>query len=614
MGGRGADITEADDAFLAIVGYSRVDFESGRMNWREMTPPEFLHLDEAGIRQAARSGGYTVPYQKEFVRQDGSRVPVLLVCTFLPGTDADWRGYVVDLGPRTMSNEARLVDTRVDDGFGPLVSELIRERTRMLTMLDNANAMFWAIDAEYRLLSANAAFQDAQLEFSGSTIEIGDSVFDLAALSPDSVALWRALYDRAFAGESFSVNLEYRRPHSDLYLEASLSPVHDESRAVVGVSSVCFDVSARTVAERGLLTSEARFRTLAAASPLGIFLTDAEGNCVYSNPRLDAIWGLEPHAMLGQGLWRAVNPADQATLRSILTEALSRSSAQEGECELAAADGRVRHVRIKVAPIWDGQHERPGCSGLVGSVDDITEQRAHAERVRQREKMESLGTLAGGIAHDFNNMLGVVLGHAELVLMDLDQGDVTAVRTGIGEIRTASLRTRELVRQILTFSRRTGPERIPVDLVALTAESTQMLRVTFPATVAMTSLLPDEPLVILGDISALQQIIVNLCTNAEYAMRETGGGSLHVVLQRMVHDGVDSAVLRISDTGIGMSSRVCDRVFEPFFTTKPVGEGTGMGLAVVHGIVRSHGGSITVSSARGQGTTFEIAFRLPAST
>src|SRR5688572_28146074 len=100
MRGREADITEADDAFLSIVGYSRLDFDAGRMNWREMTPPEFLHLDEAGIRQAAQSGGYTVPYQKEFVRQDGTRVPVLLVCTFLPGTDGEWRGYVVDLSPR----------------------------------------------------------------------------------------------------------------------------------------------------------------------------------------------------------------------------------------------------------------------------------------------------------------------------------------------------------------------------------------------------------------------------------------------------------------------------------------------------------------------------------
>ncbi|MES2523454.1 MAG: PAS domain S-box protein [Gemmatimonadota bacterium] len=611
MRGQEADITEADDAFLSIVGYSRLDFDAGRMNWREMTPPEFLHLDEAGIRQAAQSGGYTVPYQKEFVRQDGTRVPVLLVCTFLPGTDGEWRGYVVDLSPRTFSPEARQAEVGVADGFGPLISELIRERSRMVTMLDNANALFWAIDTGYRLLSANASFHTAQREFSGRSIEIGDSVLDPAGFSADTLDQWKGWYDRAMCGETFSVNLEYRREGGpDLYLEAALSPMYDGSGTVLGVSAVSFDVSARTLAERGLLASEARFRTLAAASPMGIFLTDTDGSCMYSNPRLAAICGLDPDAMNGSGLWGAVHPADKSDAQRMLDHALSGCVVQEADLRVVTPEGSVRHLHVKVAPVWDGHHEGGGCSGLVGSVDDITEQRAMAQRVRQREKMESLGTLAGGIAHDFNNMLGVVLGHAELVLMDIDQGDPASVRMSIEEIRTASLRARDLVRQILTFSRRTGPERVPADLVALTAESLRMMRVTLPASVRIESQLPDQPLMILGDASALQQIIVNLCTNAEYAMRATGGGSLTVTLERAIHEGADSAVLTVRDSGSGMTTRVRDRLFEPFFTTKPVGEGTGMGLAVVHGVVRAHGGSISVASTLGEGTSFHVAFPL----
>ena len=222
--------------------------------------------------------------------------------------------------------------------------------------------------------------------------------------------------------------------------------------------------------------------------------------------------------------------------------------------------------------------------------------------------MQSLGTLAGGIAHDFNNMLGVVLGYTELALADA--GELPALGESLREIRTASLRARDLVRQILTFSRRSEQAHTPLDLRALTDESLRLLRATLPATVALDAHLPNEPVTVRGDATSLQQVLVNLCTNAEYAMRADGGGTLFVQLATGERAGVSQAVLTVRDTGRGIAADVRERLFEPFFTTKPVGEGTGMGLAVVHGIVEAHGGTISVESAPGAGASVRVVLPL----
>ncbi len=614
MMGIGEEITEADDAFLAIVGYTREDFEAGRMNWAEMTPPEFLHLDAAGIRQAAESGGFTVPYQKEFFRKDGTRVPVLLVCAFIPGASGQWMGYVVDLSPPT-AQRARTADARTSlhapvpqDFYARLVNELVLERARMLAMLDNTDALFWAVDPQLRLLSANAQFQAAQRQVSGHDLEVGDTV--VGSEFPDELrALWTAYYQRALCGERFAELTLQPLIEGQRYFESTFNPIVDQQGRVTGVSVVSQDVTARHQAEDALRTSEARFRTLAAASPLGIYLTDARGEFVYANPRLNEIWHLAPDMPVGhEAMEQRVHPDDRARVLAERDAALAAGRHATQDYRLLLADGSERHVTSRLAPVREGDR----VTGFVGTVDDDTERRALEQRVRQTEKMESLGTLAGGIAHDFNNMLGVVLGNTELALGDVAAlvPEGHALRESLREIRTASLRARDLVRQILTFSRRSERQTAPVDLRALTQESLRLLRATIPSTVTLDARLPDDPVPVLGDATALQQVIVNLCTNAEYAMRAEGGGFLAVTLAVERRGGPPAAVLAVRDTGQGIPAEARDRLFEPFFTTKPRGEGTGMGLAVVHGIVTAHGGTIAVESAPGAGATFRVSLPL----
>lgn len=608
---RGTDqlITDADDVFLGMVGYSRDDLIAGRMDWGSMTPPEFLHLDAAGVAQASTSGGFTVPYQKEFFRKDGSRVPVLLVCAFVPGSSHDWIGYVVNLSPPppTRPTESDVSTAFTDpipqEFLSRLVGELVRERQRMVAMLNNTDELIWSVDTELRLLSANRAFQESQRRVSGRAMEVGESLINSSFPEP-FLKPWREWYARGLKGERFVTTLTQVIDGKTIHSECRFAPIVDDSGETVGVSVLAEDVTTRFHAEEALRASESRFRTVTSASPLGIFLTDATGACVYANPRSTSIWGVSESELLGFGYLKNIHQDDRDRVIAGFYAALEQGSSIETEYNVRRGDGTDRHVRVWATPIRDGET----ISGFAGSIEDDTENRELAARLGQREKMESLGTLAGGVAHDFNNMLGIVLGHTELALAE--QHNLPLVHESLREIRTASVRARDLVQQILAFSRRAERANAPVDLRQLAAESIKLLRSAFPASVTLDVRLTSQSVSVLGDAGALQQIIVNLCTNAEHAMRPKGGGVLTVTLDAEGAAPTGRALLTVRDSGTGMTPEVYARAFEPFFTTKSVGEGTGMGLAVVHGVVSSYGGTISVDSTIGVGTTVRVALPL----
>ncbi len=263
---------------------------------------------------------------------------------------------------------------------------------------------------------------------------------------------------------------------------------------------------------------------------------------------------------------------------------------------------------------------------------DITEEKTFQEELttterrrvelegclRKAQKMDAIGTLAGGIAHDFNNILSSIIGYTELAMDDLEHG--TLVHENLGEVLAAGMRAKDLIAQILTFSRQTEQQMRPVPLHGIVREVTKMLRATVPTTIEIDVADHTKHSTVFGDATQLHQVVLNLCTNAVYAMGETGG-TLDLRLDQVVFDH-DSALshemdithpylkLTVSDTGGGISPDVIDRIFEPYTTTKPSGQGTGLGLAVVHGIVRSHKGHIEVKNHPGRGTTMEVFFPL----
>ena len=256
-------------------------------------------------------------------------------------------------------------------------------------------------------------------------------------------------------------------------------------------------------------------------------------------------------------------------------------------------------------------------------IRDITEdKRAGKEKIqletqlKQAQKMESIGTLAGGIAHDFNNIMAIILGNTELALDDVPKWN--SAHSSLEEIKKASLRAKNIVKQLLSFSRKTDQKLQPIQITSVIKDALKFLRSTIPTTINIHRDIQTTEETILADPTQINQIIMNLCINASQAMEQTGG-DINVTVAKVILENNsakeypdlksgDHVKIIVSDTGPGIDPEIIDQIFDPYFTTKDVGKGSGMGLAVVHGIVKNHNGAISVNSRLGKGTKFIIFF------
>ena len=367
--------------------------------------------------------------------------------------------------------------------------------------------------------------------------------------------------------------------------------------------------------------AEEELRLLTSAvvqSKESILITDAlldlpGPRVVFVNPAFTKMTGYTLEEMIGQTPRILQGPkTDRAVLRR-LRRNLERGEVFDGVAVNYRKDGTEFTMEWRITPLKDLAGT---ITHFVASQQDITQRLKLEEQFRQAQKMEAIGTLAGGIAHDFNNILGAIIGYTELAKLGLK--DNPAVRAHLAEVLTGAKRAGVLVRQILAFSRRQSSQRKPVHLREVVAEPLKLLRATLPATIGFDLDL-DAPLPpVLADATEIHQVIMNLCTNAGHAMKDRPG-RLGVKLESFQVDAAVAAVslglqpgpyvrLNVSDTGSGMDVATQARIFEPFFTTKGPGEGTGLGLAVVHGIMQNHGGAVTVYSTPGQGTVFHLYF------
>jgi PAS domain S-box-containing protein len=426
------------------------------------------------------------------------------------------------------------------------------------------------------------------------------------------------------SAESFRLDHRVLRPDGvELYVQCRGSIRRAADGRALSVTGTSQDVSELRAALEAVRTSEERYRLAAAVTHdvLYDYVVNGEDQIIW-NAALTTVFGyaLEADGATTFGWWEdRVHPEDRARVTASLASAIG--TAQQTWSE----EYRFRKADGQYAVVLDRGYLMRGTDGVmqrvIGSMTDETARRALDARLRQTAKLDALGTLAGGIAHDFNNILTGIVGFADLAREQVDPD--TEVADSLQEITAATRRARDLVHQILAFSRKDDARKAPVALGPLVEETRRLIRATFPATVQITvATEAAEQMIVEGDATLLQQSLLNLCLNAEHATRGRPERIVGISLTTEVIDEHEArrralrpgryARLAVRDSGHGMSPALIDRVLEPFFTTKPVGEGTGLGLAMVHGVVTTTGGTVEIESTPDVSTT--VTMVLPLAT
>jgi PAS domain S-box-containing protein len=389
--------------------------------------------------------------------------------------------------------------------------------------------------------------------------------------------------------------------------------IHDEQRLILRpdgrrqVIGAWWDVTDAKAAQEEL-------RRLAAAIEQAaeiVLITDEKPEILYANPALEKITGYGPSEVIGKNPRILKSGEHGPAFYRKMWATLSSGNTWQGRLVNKKRDGSLYTEEATISPVLDSSGN---IVNYVAVKRDVTKEQELEQQYLEAQKMEAIGTLAGGVAHDFNNILAIILANAQI--LEYSGAISGESKETLDQIITASKRARELVRQILAFSRRGKQEKILMSLKPVVKETIGLLRASLPATIRLDLHLTAPTGMLFADPTQMQQVLMNLCTNAAHAM-EKEGGVLTISLSHARIDENDPPVdpglapgeyvkLCVSDTGHGMPPWILKRIFEPYFTTKEIGKGTGLGLSVAHGIVKSHGGTIKVSSAVRKGSVFEV--------
>lgn len=385
------------------------------------------------------------------------------------------------------------------------------------------------------------------------------------------------------------------------------------------IVAVYDDITSRKQAEIAQRVSEAKYRGTIENFPMGILLLDSNGIVTTVNPAITKITELPADEVVGKTIRQSMPFIEDAELLQCLSDLIEKKSAFDVESEaIKLLSGKVIYMRCRGMQIKDIEENSELFLVVFGDITDrvlsVKEKEKLETQVRRSQKMETIGTLAGGIAHDFNNILTPIMGYTDLAISSLPAKN--PLREDLTQVLKGAQRAKELVQQILTFSRQIEQERKPLHLHLIVKEAVQLLRPTIPSTIDIRQRIDSTSAPVMADATQIHQVIINLCTNAYQAMEEKGG-TLTIELKQVHVDEEtvknypalkpkDYVLLTITDTGIGMDRATIERIFDPFFSTKSVDKGTGLGLSVVHGIVRSHYGDVLVYSEPGKGTKFHV--------
>lgn len=595
---------------------------------------------------AARMFGYT---PKEIVGKSSDiLIPPARASRLRENTDRLLRGEIIATETDRITKDGRVIDvwhsqSLIRNSDGNIVGIAVtlhdisvrkrEESTRnmLAAIVESSHEAIIGRSLDRKVVSWNRA---AELMFGYTANEmVGQSV---SVLIPPEREVEAHMNRQQLAAGQPIVDLETVRVTKDgrrIDVSTSQAAINNARGEQIGVALVFRDITERKRTQESILALQNRMSAIIDSSMDAIISVDETERILIFNAAAEKLFQVRANEAVGQALEQFIperfRKGHQAHIRRFMQGgAVVRGMGQFTKVVGLRANGEEFPIEASISHVLTKNGHL-----LTVTLRDITDRVAAEagriqleEQLRESQKMEAIGTLAGGIAHDFNNALAAIIGNADLA--GYDAKDNTAVQESLKEINKAAVRARHLVQQILSFSRREVTKFMPVSLEKVVQECVRLLRSTLPARLTLQiDCAPDIPPV-LADPIQIQQALINLATNAFQAI-PTGNGRIAIRLETVMpdaaltsrhaglgafftrHPGM-SVRLRVSDTGIGMDAETRQRIFEPFFTTKPQGEGTGLGLSVVHGIVMRHQGVITVDSERGKGTTFAIYLPLPA--
>ena len=588
-------VVDCNRAFLALFALQNKTEVMGH------TPGDFapeFQPDGTPSRERGREVSKTVleqgstRYEWGHLKHDASRTPVLteLMCTLL-------------------------------SIFGqPMIHVAIRD----ITARKKAEEALRESEEKYRLVIENAqeaifVIQDKMFRFINQETEriTGYSGDELTSkpfvdlVHPDDQTMVAGNHEKRLRGQPVPPVYPFRIVDKDgktKWVEANGIVFNWNGKP--GTLNFVRDITERKRVEAALQESEEKYRTLVANANDAIFIVQ-DGLLKFPNPITLKLIGYSQEEIAALPFMNLIHPEDQAMVVDNYARRLG------GEDVPSTYAFRVMNKRGEelwgqlnaILITWEG---RPA---VLCFIRDITSQKRLEGQYLHAQKMEAIGTLAGGIAHDFNNILSAILGYAELAKFDLEEG--SKAQYDLEQSIRAAHRAKDLVRQILSFSRQGSQERKLLSIKPVVKEGLKFLRASLPTTIEIRQEMEEDLGMIESDPTQVHQVLMNLCTNAAHAMEEKGGvlevslGNSDIDKVSVAHGVVEPGSyvrLRVSDTGMGMPPEILKRIFDPYFTTKEAGKGTGLGLSVVHGIVKSYGGGITVSSQVGKGSTFDVYF------
>ena len=584
-------LLEFNEAFAELVGSTREEI-LGKKRFQDFTPAEFHDLDDSIVKQVV-SLGKASDYEKEFVRNDGYRVPVLLTPFAVKGNNGKpvaLAAIIKDLTQRKLVEQ-----------------ELQENRKRITNIIESAMDAIITVDSSQNIVLFNTAAE--QMFGCPSDDAIGKPIVDFIPSRfrdshPSHITNFgntrTTRRSMGLLGSVFGV----RSNGEEFPLEASISQMETGGQKF-------FTVILRDITERKRV--EERLREQAALlnqTQDAIVVCDLDGRILFWNRGAERIYGWMAEEVIGRTLHKEWYPSEVARQKHIeATRLLLESGEWSGEMQQLTRDRLEKIIECSWTLIRDDAG-KPKSFLIVNS--DITDKKRFETQFLRAQRMESIGTLAGGIAHDLNNVLTPVLMAIQMLQMKI--GDPDSQRW-LSVMQKNVERGADMIKQVLLFARGTQGEQISLQPKHMIKEIVAILKETFPKSIDIKFAAAEEPWMIKGDNTQLHQVMMNLCVNARDAM--PGGGKISIEVENRILDElyvkmhIDAkpgrfVMIKVSDTGQGISAENVNRIFEPFYTTKDPGKGTGLGLATTLGIVKAHNGFINVYSEIGKGTQFSV--------